>query len=124
MPGASREYLNDVDASGDGGLGRARLGRSPLSIAGLLAVILVMAGGHVVVAHYNMLAMDLARLHLHSDPTTACDVDATPSPGAGTATPTDRPARPRPDRSPRRRTQRRPARRPRCRSRRGTARSA
>ena len=41
-------FLNAVDASGGGRLGRARLPLSPLSLAGLLAVILVMAGGHLV----------------------------------------------------------------------------
>ena len=45
-------------ASGDGRLGPARLPRDPLSIAGLLAVVLVMAGGHVVVARYDLLALD------------------------------------------------------------------
>jgi LCP family protein required for cell wall assembly len=52
-------FLNNVDASGTGRAGRSKLPISPLSIAGLLAVVLVMAGGHVVVAHYNLLAMDL-----------------------------------------------------------------
>ena len=31
---------------------------NPLSLAGLLAVVLVMAGGHVVVARYDLLALD------------------------------------------------------------------
>src|SRR6478609_10434436 len=45
------EFLNAHDAGGDGRLGPGRrLGRNPLSIAGLLAVLLVMAGSHVVVA--------------------------------------------------------------------------
>ena len=52
------QYLNTHAASGDGRLGRARLPRDPLSIAGLAAVILVMAGSHVVVARYDMLAQD------------------------------------------------------------------
>ncbi|MEX1172828.1 MAG: LCP family protein [Chloroflexota bacterium] len=52
------EWMNSVQAGGDGRLGRARLSRAPLSIAGLLAVILVMAGSHVVVARYDMLALD------------------------------------------------------------------
>src|SRR4029077_6350369 len=50
------ELLNAAAASGDGRAGRARIGRNPLSIAGLLAVVLVMAGSHVVVARYDMLA--------------------------------------------------------------------
>ena len=41
------------------GSGPARLPRNPLSIAGLLAVVLVMAGSHVVVARYDLLALDV-----------------------------------------------------------------
>ncbi len=52
-------YLNAYQASGDGRLGPARLPRNPLSMAGLLAVILVMAGSHVVVARYDVMALDL-----------------------------------------------------------------
>jgi LCP family protein required for cell wall assembly len=83
------EYLNASSASGDGRAGRARLGRNPLSIAGLLAVVLVMAGSHVVVARYDMLAkgvLDNGCIFI-SDPTKECDLDATPSPGSS-ATPT------------------------------------
>ena len=52
------EWMNAVEAGGDGRLGKARLYRAPLSLAGLLAVLLVMAGSHVVVARYDMLALD------------------------------------------------------------------
>ena len=52
------EFLNAHAMSGDGRLGRARLPRNPLSAAGLLAIVLVMAGSHVVVARYDMLALD------------------------------------------------------------------
>jgi len=52
------EWMNAVEAGGDGRLGKARLYRAPLSVAGLLAVLLVMAGSHVVVARYDMLALD------------------------------------------------------------------
>ena len=52
------EFLNSYAASGDGRLGRARMPRNPLSIAGLAAVVLVMAGAHVVVARYDLLAQD------------------------------------------------------------------
>ncbi|MGP1673934.1 MAG: hypothetical protein ACTS8Z_01800, partial [Candidatus Limnocylindrales bacterium] len=38
------EFVNAHAASGDGRLGKARMPRNPLSIAGLLAVVLVMAG--------------------------------------------------------------------------------
>ena len=52
------QFLNAHAAAGDGRLGPARLPRQPISIAGLLAVVLVMAGSHVVVARYDMLALD------------------------------------------------------------------
>jgi LCP family protein required for cell wall assembly len=94
------EYLNAASASGDGRAGRARIGRNPLSIAGLLAIVLVMAGSHVVVARYDVLAkgiLDSGCIFI-SDPTKECDLDASPSPGAsatpsraGTAVPTDTP---------------------------------
>ncbi len=84
------EYLNAAAASGDGRAGRARFGRNPLSIAGLLAIILVMAGSHVVVARYDMLAQGVLSngCIFISDPNTECNLDATPSPGAA-ASPTD-----------------------------------
>jgi polyisoprenyl-teichoic acid--peptidoglycan teichoic acid transferase len=50
-------FLNEVEASGTGRLGRARLPVSPFAVAGLAAVVLVLAGGHVAVARYNVLAM-------------------------------------------------------------------
>jgi len=51
-------WMNAAQAGGDGRLGNARLSRAPASIAGLLAILLVMAGSHVVVARYDMLALD------------------------------------------------------------------
>ena len=51
-------WLNALAANGGGRLGRPRLVFNPLSLAGLFAVILVMAGGHVVVARYDLLAHD------------------------------------------------------------------
>jgi LCP family protein required for cell wall assembly len=52
-------FLNAMAVSGSGRLGRPRIVVNPLSIAGLLAVILIMSGGHVVVARYDLTAMDL-----------------------------------------------------------------
>ena len=52
------EYLNAHDAAGTGRLGPGRISRRPVSLAGLLAVILVLTGAHVVVARYDMLALD------------------------------------------------------------------
>jgi LCP family protein required for cell wall assembly len=51
-------YMNAVEASGGGRLGRPRIVFNPISIAGLLAVILVMSGGHAVVARYDLIALD------------------------------------------------------------------
>jgi len=51
-------WLNALAANQGGRLGRPRLVFNPLSVAGLLAVILVMAGGHVVVARYDLMASD------------------------------------------------------------------
>ena len=94
------EYLNAASASGDGRAGRARIGRNPLSIAGLLAIVLVMAGSHVVVARYDVLAkgvLDNGCIFI-SDPAKECDLDASASPGtpatptqAGTTEPTATP---------------------------------
>jgi LCP family protein required for cell wall assembly len=78
------EYLNAHAASGDGRLGRARLPRNPLSIAGLLAVVLVMAGSHVVVARFDLLAQDAlgSCIFVTQSSTDDCDSTASPSPGA------------------------------------------
>jgi LCP family protein required for cell wall assembly len=92
-------YLNASAASGDGRGGRARLPRNALSIAGLLAIVLVMAGSHVVVARYDMLAQDVlgSGCIFVGDPTKDCSLDAS-SPGgsaapsqAGTTQPTGTP---------------------------------
>ena len=53
------EFMNAQSSSGDGRAGRARLRRNPLSIAGLAAVLLVMAASHVVVARYDSYAMEI-----------------------------------------------------------------
>ena len=79
------EFLNSYGAAGDGRLGPARIPRNPLSIAGLLAVVLVMAGSHVVVARYDMLALDLLEsgcIFIGDQPNRECSVDATPAPGS------------------------------------------
>ena len=65
-------FLNDVDASGTGRAGRARLPVSPLSIAGLIAVVLVIAGGHIAVARYNLLATSLVSCVFSEDEDPSC----------------------------------------------------
>jgi LCP family protein required for cell wall assembly len=74
-------YLNSY-AAGSGRLGRPRMPLGTLSVAGLLAVLLVMAGGHVAVARYDLVAMDLVDCIFDPDASnTACPVaSASPSP--------------------------------------------
>ena len=110
-----------------GGSGRRGSVRNPLSVAGLLAVVLVMAGSHVVVARYDMLAQDVLD--------SGCIFISDATEDVRPATRRRRPAAPAP--TPRRerraaepdRLARPPSRRPsgapcpRSRSRRGTARS-
>jgi LCP family protein required for cell wall assembly len=80
------QFLNAHAAGGDGRLGPARMPRNPLSTAGLLAILLVMAGSHVVVARYDLLAKDLLDSGCifvgESSPDAECDVDTeSPAPG-------------------------------------------
>ena len=80
------EFMNAVQASGDGRLGRARLPRQPVSLAGLLAVVLVMAGTHVAVARYDMLALDLFNsgcIFVGGQTEPVCDVDASSTAAPG-----------------------------------------
>lgn len=88
------EYLNAHAAAGDGRLGPARLPRNPLSLAGLAAVLLVMAGSHVVVARYDMLAMDAFTsgcifvqegVECEEDPSPSSDASGEPSATDGTS---------------------------------------
>jgi LCP family protein required for cell wall assembly len=87
-------FLNAAAVSGGGRLGRPRVRLEPLSVAGLVAVILVMSGAHVVVARYDLEAQDLLTSNcIFIDNTNAADTsqcDTTPSP-ADTGGPTDGP---------------------------------
>ena len=77
------EWMNSVQAGGDGRLGRARISRAPWSLAGLLAVLLVMSGSHVVVARYDMLALDALTsgcIFVGADIEADCDRDPSASP--------------------------------------------
>jgi LCP family protein required for cell wall assembly len=78
------EFMNAYASSGSGRLGPARMPRNVLSIAGLLAVILVMTGSHIVVARYDMLAQDLLTsgcIFVGDEIAGECD-EPTPSPDA------------------------------------------
>ena len=81
------EYMNAGAAIGDGRAGRPRIRRDPFSIAGLLAVVLVMTGSHIVVARYDMLALDVldSPCIFIGDDTGTCDADAVPTPGLPTS---------------------------------------
>jgi LCP family protein required for cell wall assembly len=77
-------WLNAMAANAGGRLGRPRLVFNPVSVGGLLAVLLVMSGVHVAVARYDLLALGAL-----NDPCTFISdqtpdsCDATPSPSAG-----------------------------------------
>ena len=81
-------YLNAVDASGGGRFGRPSLRVSPLSIAGLLAVCLVIAGGHAFVAVKGAEAQaTLSCIFAPEGAADTCDDSPTDSPGpSSTAT--------------------------------------
>jgi LCP family protein required for cell wall assembly len=76
------QFMNAHSGIGDGRLGPARIPGSPLAIAGLIAVILVMAGSHVVVARYDLIAQDAltSGCIFISDTTKQCDATASDSP--------------------------------------------
>jgi LCP family protein required for cell wall assembly len=87
-------FLNAAAVSGGGRLGRPRVRLEPLSIAGLVAVILVMSGAHVVVARYDLEAQDLLTSNCifidntNTADTSQCDTSPSPSAAGG---PTDAP---------------------------------
>jgi LCP family protein required for cell wall assembly len=83
------EYLNSHAAAGDGRLGRARLARDPLSIAGLAAVLLVMAGSHVVVARVDLLARDFASCVFVNEGSESDCTDPSASPAPSDSGPVD-----------------------------------
>lgn len=86
-------FLNAFAVSGGGRLGRPRLVFNPVSVAGLLAVILVMSGGHVVVARYDLLANSVLTdpcIFVANDPNGTANCDTTPSSSpSGSPGPTD-----------------------------------
>jgi LCP family protein required for cell wall assembly len=89
-------YLNAVDASGGGRFGRPSLRLHPLSLAGLLAVCLVIAGGHGVIAYYGSTFQSTFAC-VFDDPTgTACNepTDAPGPSGAASLEPGDSPTAP------------------------------
>jgi len=76
-------FLNSADAAGDGRLGRARIALNPLSVAGLAAVMLVIAGGHLAVWRYDTLALSVVNCLNPDTADASCDTgnaNATPNP--------------------------------------------
>ncbi len=76
-------YLNALRASGGGRFGRPSLRLEPLSIAGLAAVCLVIAGSHAVVAKYGGQAQDLFSCVRDANCEAGAGTAASPSPGPG-----------------------------------------
>jgi LCP family protein required for cell wall assembly len=75
-------FLNATDASGGGRLGRARIPINPVSIAGLLAVVLVIGAGHVVVGKYDVIALNLVKCVFNEEPGADCQTaTASEAPG-------------------------------------------
>ncbi|HSW43067.1 MAG TPA: LCP family protein [Patescibacteria group bacterium] len=91
-------FLNRWD-EGAGRLGPSRSVLAPISVAGLLGVLLVMGGAHVAVASYNLQALDLVqgifnpRDDAAPSPDPPAEAISTPPPGA-TAAPADPSATP------------------------------
>ena len=97
-------YLNAIETSGGGRFGAPSLRLQPVSLAGLLAVCLVMAGGHGVVAYYGVQAQTALNCIFDAQGTCAGDSGSPgnpgnpgssgrPSPGPGESqSPTDLPA--------------------------------
>ncbi|HEY4753038.1 MAG TPA: hypothetical protein VIH37_07110, partial [Candidatus Limnocylindrales bacterium] len=82
-------FLNAADASGDGRLGKAKLPLNPLSIAGLVAVVLVMAGAHIAVARYDSLALSVVGCFNPDTADISCDASDTSSPNPSDQLPSD-----------------------------------
>ena len=82
-------FLNAADAAGDGRLGRARLPLNPLSIGGLAAVVLVMAGAHLAVWHYDALALSVVNCINPETASASCATGSGESPNPSFAPPSD-----------------------------------
>ena len=90
-------YLNRVAEGGSRRLGPARAPLAPISLAGLLAVILVMGGAHAAVAYYDLQALtavenifnpgDTGGLPSVAPPTPAGSAGASASAGAASPQP-------------------------------------
>lgn len=85
-------YLNAVELAGSGRYGPPRLRVGPASVAGLLAVLVVMSGFHVAVARYDLQAMELVNCIFDETGTATCQApQPSPSPGAASPSPAGSP---------------------------------
>lgn len=84
-------YLNAFHAGGRGRVGRPRVILNPLSVAGLAAVILVMSGGHAVVARYDLIALDALGDECVFIGQQSSDAECEPAAPSGSVGPTDEP---------------------------------
>jgi LCP family protein required for cell wall assembly len=80
-------FLNAAEASAGGRAGRAKIPVSPLSVAGLLAVVLVIAAGHVAVARYDVMALDFMNCVFTDDGNATCPSTGDSSTPDASATP-------------------------------------
>src|ERR1035437_1077608 len=74
-------YLNRVADGGAGRLGAARASLAPISLAGLLSVVLVMGGAHAAVAYYDLQALTAVQ-NIFNPTDTGAGTGPSPSPGA------------------------------------------
>ena len=79
-------YLNAYDGA-DRPSRRTSLPLSQLSVAGLLATVLVLAGGHVVVARYNVLALDFVGCVFSDNGDSNCTLPSSGGTGTASASP-------------------------------------
>lgn len=79
-------YLNRVADGGAGRLGPARASLAPISLAGLLSVILVMGGAHAAVAYYDLQALTAVQNIFNPADTGAGSDASTPAGTPGTST--------------------------------------
>ncbi len=82
-------FLNASDAAGSGRLGRARMPVHPLSIAGLVAVIVVIAAGHFAVARYDVMAYGLVNCIFNDEGSEDCGNPTDPPTALGSQGPED-----------------------------------
>ena len=77
-------FLNRLDGTAETRVGSVRLALGPVSVAGLLAVLLVMSGAHVAVAYYDLQAQQLACIFDATTDSCSSGDDPSPRPSGST----------------------------------------